>query len=121
LAILITGAYWRAGFEWHVHAPIAIKAGVSPAVAEAIRTDRTPEFDKDDEAAVYRFAHELLETRSVSDAAYGAVERLLGKTGAVDLVGILGYYGLISMTIVAFQVPIPNNGPEPFADLKPRG
>ncbi len=121
LAILITGAYWRAGFEWHVHAPIAIKAGVSPEIAEAIRTDGTPKFTRADEVAVYQFSRELLEKRAVSDAAYQAVERLLGKTGAVDLVGILGYYGLISMTIVAFQVPIPNNGSEPFADLKPRG
>jgi 4-carboxymuconolactone decarboxylase len=120
LAILITGAYWRAGFEWHVHAPIAIKAGVAPAIAEAIRTGGTPEFTQADEAAVYAFTRELLEKRVVSDAAYRDVEQHLGKTGAVELVGILGYYGLISMTIVAFQVPIPNSGPEPFADLPPR-
>jgi 4-carboxymuconolactone decarboxylase len=37
LAILVTGSYWRAGFEWAVHAPIAIKAGIAPAIAEAIR------------------------------------------------------------------------------------
>lgn len=121
LAILITGAYWRAGFEWHVHAPIAIKAGVSPDVAEAIRVDTAPKFAQADEAAVYMFARELLENRAVSDATYRGAEQHVGKTGVVDLVGVLGYYGLISMTIVAFQVPIPNDGPEPFADLKRRG
>jgi 4-carboxymuconolactone decarboxylase len=114
LAILVTGAYWRAGFEWHVHGPIAIKAGISPDIAEAIRKGETPRFIQSDEAAVYAFAHELLERRSVSDAAYRAVEAHLGKTGAVDLVGILGYYALISMTIVAFQVPVPPGSPDPF-------
>ena len=38
LAILVTGAYWRAGFEWHVHAPIGVKAGLDPAAVEAIKT-----------------------------------------------------------------------------------
>jgi 4-carboxymuconolactone decarboxylase len=38
----------------------------------------------------------------------------LGQRGVVELVGILGYYGLISMTIVAFEVPLPEGAPEPF-------
>ena len=75
----------------------------------------TPEFVQGDEAAVYAFARELLEKRAVSDSAYQAVEGHLGKTGVVELVGILGYYGLISMTIIAFQVPVPTGSPEPFA------
>lgn len=116
LAILVTGAYWRAGFEWHAHAPIAIKAGIELAVAEAIRLGAIPEFARPDEAAVYEFARELLERRAVSDSTYRSVEAHLGQTGAVELVGILGYYGLISMTIVAFQVPIPAGSPDPFAE-----
>jgi 4-carboxymuconolactone decarboxylase len=115
LAILVTGAHWRAGFEWHVHAPIAIKAGIAPEIAEAIRVGATPRFIQVDEAAVHAFARELLEKHAVSDSTYRAVEAHLGKTGTVDLVGILGYYGLISMTIVAFQVPVPPGSAEPFA------
>jgi 4-carboxymuconolactone decarboxylase len=120
LAILVTGAYWRAGFEWHVHAPIAIKAGISSEIAEAIRTGATPSFAQGDEAAVYAFARELLEKRSVSEQVYRGATEHLGAKGVIELVGILGYYGLISMTIVAFEVPIPNGGPEPFAGLPPR-
>ncbi len=120
LAILVTGSYWRAGFEWHVHAPIAIKAGVGSDIAEAIRTGAAPSFAHADEAAVYAFAHELLETRSVSEQVYRGATEHLGAKGVVELVGILGYYGLISMTIVAFEVPIPNDGQEPFAGLPPR-
>jgi 4-carboxymuconolactone decarboxylase len=115
LAILVIGAYWRAGFEWHVHAPIAVNAGVSSEIAEAIRTGDIPKFVHDDEAAVYAFARELIDRREVSDSAYHAVEDRLGKTGVVELVGILGYYALISMTIAAFQVPIPAGFPDPFA------
>ena len=115
LAILVTGAYWRAGFEWHVHAPIAIKAGLDAASVEAIRVDKVAKLERDDEKAVYAFARELLTTRRVSDETYAMAESTLGRLAVVDLVGVLGYYGLISMTINAFDVPLPPGAKEPFA------
>lgn len=115
LAILITGAHWKAGFEWFVHAPEAIKAGIDPAVVEAIHAGREPKFLKADEASLYAFTRELLEKRRVSDATYKQAVAELGELGAVELVGILGYYALISMTIVAFEVPVPEGEAEPFA------
>jgi len=114
LAIITAGAYWKAGFEWAVHAPIAINAGVSTEAAEAIRTGQQPQLEAADQAAVHAFAHELLHHRKVSDETYRRAERELGTRGVVELVGILGYYGLISMTIVAFEVPLPEGAPEPF-------
>jgi 4-carboxymuconolactone decarboxylase len=119
LAILVTGAHWQAGFEWYAHAPIGIKAGLDPAAVEAIRKGEEPTFDRPDETAVYTFAHELTTRRRVSEPAYKAFVALLGEKAAVELVGILGYYTLISMTIVAFDVPIPAGEPEPFADRPP--
>jgi 4-carboxymuconolactone decarboxylase len=115
LAIITTGAYWKAGFEWAVHAPIALKTGLDPQAVEAIRKGEQPTFAKPDEASVYAFASELLRHRRVSDETYRTAEKELGSRALVDLVGILGYYGLISMTIVAFQVPVPEGAPEPFA------
>jgi 4-carboxymuconolactone decarboxylase len=114
LAIITTGAYWKAGFEWAVHAPIALKAGLDPQAVEAIRSGQRPRFERADEAAVHAFAHELLHDRKVSDETYRRAEAELGPRGVVDLVGILGYYALISMTIVAFEVPLPEGAPEPF-------
>jgi len=110
------GAHWRAGFEWFAHAPLAIKAGVDPDAVEAIRTGKPPKFAQADEAAVYAFAHELLTTREVSEATYQEALARLGKKGVVELTGILGYYCLISMTIKAFEVPLPTGTPDPFSD-----
>jgi 4-carboxymuconolactone decarboxylase len=115
LAILITGAHWQAGFEWHAHAPMGLKAGLDAAAIEAIRVGKTPNLAKPDEAAVYAFASELLKTRKVSDATYSRAVAALGERGVIELVGILGYYGLISMTINAFEVPLPDGAPQPFA------
>lgn len=115
LAIITTGAYWKAGFEWAVHAPIALEAGLDPEVVEAIRKGEPPNLTRSDEAAVHAFAHELLHERRVSQATYRRADAELGARALVDLVGILGYYGLISMTIVAFEVPLPEGAPAPFA------
>ncbi len=114
LAIVTTGAHWQSGFEWAVHAPIALAAGLDPAAIEAIRTGQQPDFAAADERAVYAFSTELLCDRRVSDATYRLALETLGQLGIVDLVGVLGYYGLISMTINAFEVPLPVGAPEPF-------
>ena len=114
LAIITTGAHWQAGFEWAVHGPIALKAGLDPGAVEAIRSGGTPHLEKPDERAVHAFSSELLRHRRVSDATYDAAFVALGQTGIIDLVGILGYYGLISMTIQAFEVPLPDGVTDPF-------
>ncbi len=114
LAILLTGAHWKAGFEWAAHAPFALKAGLDPEAVEAIRLGRKPAFARADEAVTYAFVSELLRNRRVTDPTYRLALAELGQTGLIDLVGILGYYAMISMTIVAFEVPLPAGTADPF-------
>ena len=116
LAILVMGAHWQAGFEWAAHAPIAAKAGVDPAAIDAIRRDETPVFVDAEARVIHAFASELLRNRRVSDATYAEAVTLFGTRTVVDLVGILGYYTLISMTIAVFDVPLPDGWADPFAD-----
>ena len=115
LAILVTGAHWQAAFEWHAHAPIALEAGLDASTIEAIRVGKPPDLKKSDEAAVYAFAKELLDTRKVCDVTYKRAVAELGLAAVVELVGILGYYGLVSMTLNAFETPLPDGAPQPFA------
>jgi len=104
IAILVTAAHWGSAYEQALHEPLALAAGLAPAVVEAIRAGRRPEFAKAEEHAVWQFATELLETRRVSDAAWSAARDLLGVARTTDLVGVLGYYALVSMTINAFEL-----------------
>jgi 4-carboxymuconolactone decarboxylase len=113
LAIIVTGAFWKSGFEWHVHAPIAEKHGISPAIIDAIREDRKPDFTDEAERIVYEFSRELWREHRVSEATRHAAIEMFGARTTVELVGILGYYGLISMTINAFEIPTPT-GVDPF-------
>ncbi len=115
LAILVTGSAWKADFEWYAHARLARAAGISDSVIEAIRTGAEPELADPKARAVYAVARELHATRALSDATYANAEAALGRQGMVDLVGILGYYTLVSMTLNAFGVPTPD-GSRPFAE-----
>lgn len=119
LAILVTGAHWRSGFEFATHAPLGIAAGLSPALVEAVRKGERPEGMTDEERAVHDLALELNRERFVSAATYARAEALLGQVALVDLVGILGYYTLICMTINAFEVPVPAGAPDPFPGGRP--
>lgn len=114
LAILVTARHWGAQFEWYAHAPIAEKAGVDAAVVEAIRTRGEPSFDKEDEAIVYRFANELYASGTVSQDTYDEAERILGTGKVVDLVGVCGYYCLVSMTLNVFDMPLPEGETPPL-------
>ena len=115
LAILVTARHWQTEFEWHAHARLARAAGVPEAVIEAIRTDAEPTLADPSSRAVYALARELHATRTLSDATYAAAKAALGERALVDLVGLLGYYALVSMTLNAFAVPTPD-GSRPFAD-----
>ncbi len=120
IAVLTTASYWRAGFEWAVHAPAAAQQGLSPQVIEALRRGEAPEFELPEDQVVYGFCRELLINRRVPEDRFAQLERLIGAEAMIQLVGILGYYALISMTIVAFEVPLPRGAKEPFADLPER-
>ena len=115
LAILVTAATWQADFEWYAHARLAREAGIAEAVIEAIRKGEQPRLEDQKSRAVYAVARELHRRRSVSDQTYASAEAALGREALVDLVGILGYYTLVSMTLNAFRVPTPD-GTDPFAD-----
>lgn len=107
LVILMMGRHWLAEYEWAAHKPFALEAGLAPEVIDAIRDGREPEFQRQDEALVYAFIDQLHAQRKVDDPLYQAISQTLGETAVVDLVGIAGYYTLISMTIKVFEVPPP--------------
>jgi 4-carboxymuconolactone decarboxylase len=115
-AILCTGQKWKAQYEWFAHEPMALKGGVKPETIKDIKAGRVPKSAPKDERAIYDFIQELYKTRRVSDKNYKRVYDVLGTRGTVELVGILGYYSLISMTLNVFRADLPDNAPLPFPE-----
>ena len=115
LAVLVTAQHWKAQFEWYAHAPLARKAGLAEDIIAAIHAGTRPNFAAPEEAAVYDFAVELYARKRVGDPVYAAAVTHLGEQGVVELVGILGYYALVSMTLNVFGMEVPGGAP-PFRE-----
>lgn len=120
LAILVTARIWSSEFEWSHHAPIAERVGIDPAAVAAIGQGRVPELANDAQRAVFNAAVELHRDRGMTDATYQAALEALGLQGVIDLVGICGYYTLISMTINVFEVPDDGQADLPRIPLGPQ-
>lgn len=116
LAILTTAVWWKSQAEWQIHAPIAEQAGLSAEIIATLRDEKPPAFQHADEQLIHRFTCSLYESRRVDDALYAEAVAMFGETVVVELVGVLGYYALVAMTLNTFAVRRGNDVPLPFAE-----
>lgn len=116
-AILITARQWNAQLEWFVHQPLAVKAGLAPAVAADLAQGKRPAGMADDEETVYQFCKELHETKTVSDPIFKAAVDKFGERGVIDLIGLTGYYTMLAMVLNVARQPLPNGAPPPLPAL----
>lgn len=106
LAILVTARHWSSQYEWYAHKRLALQAGLDPAIIDAIRDRRVPAFTDAGAKAIYDYAG-ALHRNAVTQALHDAMVAAWGPKGVVEVVGICGYYTLVSMTLNAFEVPLP--------------
>lgn len=106
LAIITTGRCWSSNFEWEHHAPLAEKAGIDIKYINIIAKAERPLFLDNIAQVVFDFSAEVNLNKKVSDLVYSEAINLLGKNAVIDLVGICGYYNLISMTLNVFKVQV---------------
>ena len=116
LAIIITARHWTSHYEWYAHRRAAQQAGLSQGIIDAIAAGTRPAAMLPDEQAVYDFCTELLTNKQVSDRTFQAAKDRFGERGIVDLIGVSGYYGLVSMLLNVDRYPLPQ-GVQP--ELKP--
>jgi 4-carboxymuconolactone decarboxylase len=114
MAIIMTAQAWGSQYEWHAHAPLAIKAGLDPSIVAAIGAGRKPDNMKDDEAIVWEFTTQLRRDHSVDDAIYAKALEKFGENGIMDLVAVNGYYDVVSMTLNVARVAPPDGEALPF-------
>jgi 4-carboxymuconolactone decarboxylase len=111
LAILLVARHWTAQFVWWAHKRIAIEAGLDKTLIDSIAKSQVPanltNLDAKT-AAVYLFCNELLQTKKVSDKTYAKLIAEFSERGAVDLMGTMSYYTLVSMTLNVDQYPLPD-------------
>ena len=106
-ATLIAARFWSQSYEWQSHYKHAIKAGLRPAVADALAEGRRPPGMMEDEEIVYELLTESLHNKSVSDATYARAVAKFGEAGVVDLVTVSGYYLMLAMVLNLARIALP--------------
>lgn len=114
LVTLIVAQRNGAAYAWVNHLGYAAKTGLSEAVISALEKGQRPGFDEKADDIVFDVATEMLDTRSLSDRTYQAALSEFGETGVVELVSLIGFYAMITLSLNAFQVPIPEGAAPPF-------
>ena len=109
LAILVCGRHWTSHHEWTAHKREGLKAGMDPEVIAAIAARRTPALRDAREQAVYDVSSTLLATGRVAQPVYDRGVAALGRRGMVELVGILGYYCMVALTLNTFELGLPGS------------
>jgi 4-carboxymuconolactone decarboxylase len=107
IAILVTARHWTSHYEWFAHKRLALKAGLDPKIINDIRDRRTPHFDDPKGQMVYDVAKSLHEGHGVSRTLYDEAVKILSERGLVEIIGLCGYYTMVSMTLNTFEFELP--------------
>jgi 4-carboxymuconolactone decarboxylase len=117
--IIVVARYWMAQFEWTAHKRAALQAGVSPAIVDAIANGKRPAGMDADVETAYNFITELLKTHQVSDANFAAAKARFGEKGIVDMIGLSGWYSMVSMALNVDRYPTAQPELNPVANALP--
>jgi len=115
LAILVTARFWNQTYEWGMHAPLALKAGVAKEVVNAIGNATAMPKMASEETIIVRFCTSVHKERSVPDELYEQAQALFGDAGVAELIGLCGYYALLAMMMNVARTPLPEAAEAPFS------
>jgi 4-carboxymuconolactone decarboxylase len=112
--MLITSRHWTQQFEWFVHGPLALKAGIRQQLVDALAEGRRPAGMAEDEEIAYDVCDELFRNHGVCETTYRRATARFGERGVIDMVGLVGYFSTVSMIMNVAHTP-----PQSDASLTP--
>jgi 4-carboxymuconolactone decarboxylase len=107
IVILGVASFWRSAFEWHFHAALAKKHGITDAQIDAIWNKTDPKFTDPVEQVTYELVFAVTESSDVSDGLHKRAMEKLGHSGVSDIIGLAGLYTMIAQTIVFYKLSPP--------------
>ena len=112
IATMLTARYWGGQYVWYSHRQQALDAGLAPAFITAMSKGERPANMSAEEATVYDFTTELLQTRQVSDASFKAMSEKFGERGIVETIATMGHFTGLTMQFVVDRYPVPPGAPD---------
>jgi len=107
VAILVTGAHFRSAYELYSHVIAAENRGLSDEKLATIVAGQRPSDLTREEAVAYDVAAALVGGGVLPGLTYRAAVGMFGAHGAAELMQLIGLYCLVSVTLNAFDVPVP--------------
>ncbi len=113
LIILSTAREISNQYEWSAHEPLGQTAGLEQDIIEVVKyrkdLNSLPPIDGfgEVEQTLVQFTRELVSEEKVSTPTFNKAIELFGNEGVVDIVGLIGYYNFVAMTLKAFDVQRP--------------
>jgi 4-carboxymuconolactone decarboxylase len=114
LAIVVTARHFRSNVEWVAHTRMAREQGVKDETIEAIFAERRPENAPADELLTWDVVTALHETHELPIDLYRRAVDTFGEQGVMELIMTIGFYGFVSLTLNAFNVPVAEGADTPF-------
>ena len=111
--MLVCAREWTAQYVWYAHEKLALKAGLSQDIIDAVKHGETPRLEREDERTAYQMMRELFDTRKLRDETYKQAVRVFTEAGVLELVYVIGFYSLHSMVVNTFEI-FPLNGDMPL-------
>jgi 4-carboxymuconolactone decarboxylase len=108
LAILTAGVHWKAEFEFWAHARVARAEGLPDSIIDALEAGTAVPYQDDLQRLVHTAAKDLVETGRLRTHLAEELADKLGWPAVVELVALVGFYCMVSFTLNAFDVALPD-------------
>ena len=107
IVILVVGARFDAAYEIYAHIAVAEREGMKPEPARDPGRRLKPDDLTPDESIAYDVAYALVRGGTLPEPLYRLAVETFGQHGANELFYLVGLYSLVSTTLNAFNVPVP--------------
>ena len=107
LAILATARAHDSQYDWTLNEPLALEAGVEPAVIDLIRKGLAVDGLDEKDAVLVEFARELFGSYNVEASTYARAVSVFGETDLVDIVALMGAHAADAAVLAGFDQQLP--------------
>jgi 4-carboxymuconolactone decarboxylase len=107
VAILVVGAHFDAAYEIYAHIAVAEREGMKPQRLATLVAGLKPNDLTAEESAAFDVTYALLRGGTLPEPLYRLAVDTFGQHGANELIYLVGLYSLVSTTLNAFNVPVP--------------
>ncbi|MBD3896964.1 carboxymuconolactone decarboxylase family protein [Halomonas sp. ML-15] len=104
LLILCVAGRLQCVGEQQIHEPIAVEAGLSEAAVATLREGGLADLGAPRLVLLQTLARQLLDHNRLDAETFEAARQALGTQVLVEVVGVIGYYALVAMTLNAFDM-----------------